>query len=200
MRMRRWCAFCRTKWMVVWTSSRRSGRACRRSFSLLVKVRFFSAHVVFERWAYGSLVVNMAKAKQWEDVRLLSFDLQTVEFTYASVRDTPPAPQLLSHLIATHHRTTRSPYPAKTNSSQAAHTASNSGVSRSQHTPGTTPAQTHTPKPSPSSTPSSAKAASPTPYQHSYPSSATPYQSSKYSRAYTPPPLALYRKLQAGGA
>jgi hypothetical protein len=28
----------------------------------------------------------MAKAKQWEDVRLLSFDLQTVEFTYASVR------------------------------------------------------------------------------------------------------------------
>ncbi|KAI9442706.1 MED14-domain-containing protein [Lactarius indigo] len=29
-------------------------------------------------------VVNMAKAKQWEDVRLLSFDLQTVEFTYAS--------------------------------------------------------------------------------------------------------------------
>ena len=29
----------------------------------------------------------MAKAKQWEDVRLLSFDLQTVEFTYASVCD-----------------------------------------------------------------------------------------------------------------
>jgi hypothetical protein len=28
----------------------------------------------------------MAKEKQWEDVRLLSFDLQTVEFTYASVR------------------------------------------------------------------------------------------------------------------
>jgi hypothetical protein len=28
----------------------------------------------------------MAKAKQWEDVKLLSFDLQTVEFTYASVR------------------------------------------------------------------------------------------------------------------
>ena len=32
----------------------------------------------------------MAKAKRWEDVRLLSFDLQTVEFTYASVRDTLP--------------------------------------------------------------------------------------------------------------
>ena len=31
------------------------------------------------------LVVNMAKEKRWEDVRLLSFDLQTVEFTYASV-------------------------------------------------------------------------------------------------------------------
>ncbi|KAN0107393.1 Mediator complex subunit MED14 domain containing protein [Russula decolorans] len=29
-------------------------------------------------------VVNMAKEMQWEDVRLLSFDLQTVEFTYAS--------------------------------------------------------------------------------------------------------------------
>ena len=37
----------------------------------------------------------MAKARRWEDVRLLSFDLQTVEFTYASVRDVtlfnPPA-------------------------------------------------------------------------------------------------------------
>jgi len=32
------------------------------------------------------LVVNMAREKRWEDVRLLSFDLQTVEFTYASVR------------------------------------------------------------------------------------------------------------------
>ena len=32
-----------------------------------------------------AVVVNMAKEKQWEDVKLLSFDLQTVEFTYASV-------------------------------------------------------------------------------------------------------------------
>jgi mediator of RNA polymerase II transcription subunit 14 len=33
------------------------------------------------------LVINMAKEKkQWKDVRLISFDLQTVEFTYASVR------------------------------------------------------------------------------------------------------------------
>ena len=39
--------------------------------------------------------MNMAKVKQWEDVRLLSFDLQTVEFTYASVRDTPLAPTTL---------------------------------------------------------------------------------------------------------
>jgi hypothetical protein len=30
----------------------------------------------------------MAKEKQWDDVKLLSFDLQTVEFTYASVRIT----------------------------------------------------------------------------------------------------------------
>ena len=34
----------------------------------------------------------MAKAKQWEDVRLLSFDLQTVEFTYASVREAATYP------------------------------------------------------------------------------------------------------------
>ena len=27
----------------------------------------------------------MAKAKHWDDVRLLSFDLQTVEFTYTTV-------------------------------------------------------------------------------------------------------------------
>ena len=31
-------------------------------------------------------VVNMAKEKQWEDDRLFLFDLQTVEFTYMSVR------------------------------------------------------------------------------------------------------------------
>jgi len=29
----------------------------------------------------------MAKEKKWRDVRLLSFDLQTVEFAYASVSD-----------------------------------------------------------------------------------------------------------------
>lgn len=28
----------------------------------------------------------MAKEKKWADVRLLSFDLQTVEFAYAAVR------------------------------------------------------------------------------------------------------------------
>jgi mediator of RNA polymerase II transcription subunit 14 len=32
------------------------------------------------------VVSQMAKAKRWNDVRLLSFDLQTVEFTYTNVR------------------------------------------------------------------------------------------------------------------
>lgn len=45
-------------------------------------------------------MVNMAKAKQWEDVRLLSFDLQTVEFTYASVREAAAYPILQLHLIS----------------------------------------------------------------------------------------------------
>ena len=49
----------------------------------------------------GGVVVNMAKAKQWEDVRLLSFDLQTVEFTYASVREAATYPILQLHLITT---------------------------------------------------------------------------------------------------
>lgn len=30
-------------------------------------------------------VAQMSKQKKWKDVRLLSFDLQTVEFTYAEV-------------------------------------------------------------------------------------------------------------------
>ena len=46
-------------------------------------------------------MVNMAKAKQWEDVRLLSFDLQTVEFTYASVCEAATYPILQLHLITT---------------------------------------------------------------------------------------------------
>ena len=32
------------------------------------------------------VVARMAKVRNWHDVRLLSFDLQTVEFAYASVR------------------------------------------------------------------------------------------------------------------
>lgn len=32
------------------------------------------------------IVARMAKVRNWYDVRLLSFDLQTVEFSYASVR------------------------------------------------------------------------------------------------------------------
>lgn len=35
---------------------------------------------------YTYTVAKMAKEKQWQDVRLLSFDLQTVEFAYALVR------------------------------------------------------------------------------------------------------------------
>lgn len=45
-----------------------------------------------EEWAKVSKIVviareivEMAKRKSWEDVRLLSFDLQTVEFVYAKV-------------------------------------------------------------------------------------------------------------------
>ena len=33
-----------------------------------------------------SLVAQMGKNKRWNDVRLLSFDLQTVEFAYTAVR------------------------------------------------------------------------------------------------------------------
>ena len=35
------------------------------------------------------VVVNIAKVKQWEDIWLLSFDLQTMEFTYVSVHIMP---------------------------------------------------------------------------------------------------------------
>ena len=31
------------------------------------------------------IVARMAKVRSWHDVRLLSFDLQTVEFAYAAV-------------------------------------------------------------------------------------------------------------------
>ena len=31
------------------------------------------------------IVAQMSKQKKWKDVRLLSFDLQTVEFAYAEV-------------------------------------------------------------------------------------------------------------------
>jgi hypothetical protein len=49
------------------------------------------------------VVVNMAKEKQWEDVRLLSFDLQTVKFAYAPVRTTPTScTTLLTHNVGLH--------------------------------------------------------------------------------------------------
>ena len=39
--------------------------------------------------------MNMANERQWEDVRLFSFELQTMEFTYATVRITPSSTPLL---------------------------------------------------------------------------------------------------------
>ena len=46
-----------------------------------------------EEWARVSKMVviarevaRMGKEKQWPDVRLISFDLQTVEFAYSGVR------------------------------------------------------------------------------------------------------------------
>ena len=148
---------------------------------------------------YENVVVNMAKAKQWEDVRLLSFDLQTVEFTYASVRDVslPTSLAAARHLITTRCRTTHSPYPAKTSSSQVAHIASNLGVSPSQGTTGMIPGQTRTPKPSPSCTRSYARAGSRTPYLRSYPSCATLCQ---YLRCSHVSPRAQYRRPPGGGA
>ena len=49
---------------------------------------FFNAAVdihMFSRSFSTPLVAEMAKEKRWEDVRILSFDLQTIEFAYASV-------------------------------------------------------------------------------------------------------------------
>ena len=41
-----------------------------------------------------AVVAQMAKVKGWDDVRLVSFDLQTVEFAYAEVH---------SFLLALHY-------------------------------------------------------------------------------------------------
>lgn len=56
---------------------------CPRWLLLLAKVRHNANQQI------GLLtcraVARMAKVRKWHDVRLLSFDLQTVEFAYASV-------------------------------------------------------------------------------------------------------------------
>ena len=132
----------------------------------------------------------MAKAKRWEDVRLLSFDLQTVEFSYASVRIT--ASSFARSIPIFLRRTTRSPSRARTNSSRAVRTTSTSGVSHPKTRP-TTTAQTHTQKRSPSSTRSCAKAASPMPSRHSSPSCVIPcrylrsWRASQHGRCPRPP-------------
>src|SRR6266403_3995350 len=101
MRTRHWCAFSQMRWRDVWMNSRRNGKACPTSLSLRARVRphllqAFVPRIMGQR--VTCVVVNMAKEKQWEDVRLLSFDLQTVEFTYASVRITPSPFTTLVHV------------------------------------------------------------------------------------------------------
>ena len=134
----------------------------------------------------------MAKEKQWEDVRLLSFDLQTVEFTYASVRITPSPFTTSAHV---YNRTTRSPSPARTSYSQAVRTifALAAFLLVTRHT---TTDQTRTPKLSPFSTHSYAMAGSPTPSRHSSLSYVIRYPCWRFSRAYRP---ARYPRLLAGG-
>ena len=134
----------------------------------------------------------MAKEKQWEDVRLLSFDLQTVEFTYASVRITPSPFTTSAHI---YNRTTRSPSPVRTSYSQVVHTTSALVVCRPVMRHMTTD-QTRTPKLSRSSTHSYAMAGWPMPFRHSSPSYVTRYRCLRFSRAYRP---ARYPRLLAGG-
>jgi hypothetical protein len=67
----------------VWMSFSKNGLASQRWSSLLVKVRVNIARYVAS--GLCDLVGKMAKGEEWKDVRLLSFDLQTVEFAYAQV-------------------------------------------------------------------------------------------------------------------
>lgn len=53
------------------------GRHCSRRYILILV--FLGVAGLLD------LVGKMAKGEQWNDVRLLSFDLQTVEFAYAQV-------------------------------------------------------------------------------------------------------------------
>ena len=134
----------------------------------------------------------MAKEKQWDDVRLLSFDLQTVEFTYASVRITPSLFTTSAHI---YYRITHSPSPARTSSSQAVRTTSALAVFRPATRPMTT-GQIHTPKLSFSSTHFYGMADSPTPSQHSSPFYVTRCPCLKSSPVYL---HGQYPRLLAGG-
>jgi hypothetical protein len=138
------------------------------------------------------VVVNMAKEKQWEDVRLLSFDLQTVEYTYASVRITPSPHTTSAHV---HNRTTRFPSLARTSYSRAVRTTCALAAFRPVMRPMTTD-QTRTPRLSLSSTHSYAMAGSLTLSRHSFPSYVIRYPCLRFSRAYRP---ARYPRLLAGG-
>lgn len=136
--------------------------------------------------------MNMAKEKQWDDVRLLSFDLQTVEFTYASVSITLSPCTTSAHV---YHRITHSPSPARTSSSQAVRTTSVLAVFRPAMRHMTTD-QTRTLKLSFSSTHSFAMAGLPTRSQHSSPFYVTRCRCLRSSRAYQ---HAQYPRLLAGG-
>jgi len=43
-------------------------------------------HIVCKLTFYNFIVAQMSKEKDWKDIQLISFDLQTVEFAYAEVR------------------------------------------------------------------------------------------------------------------
>src|SRR6266478_2551798 len=85
IRLRRWFRSSLKMWTSVWMSSWRSGRMCRRWLLLLAKV-CRQIRLAIGLLNAGHAVARMAKVRSWHDVRLLSFDLQTVEFAYAAVR------------------------------------------------------------------------------------------------------------------
>lgn len=68
----------------MWTSFSKNGPAYQRWLSLLEKVGVdaVTSRIVIET---DFSVAQMTKVKGWHDIRLLSFDLQTVEFAYAQV-------------------------------------------------------------------------------------------------------------------
>jgi mediator of RNA polymerase II transcription subunit 14 len=80
----------------------------REGSSLTVKVE---QSLLWSHCLHQFSVAQMAKRKKWRDVRLLSFDLQTVEFAYSQVS---LIPLILSFMIS-FIRITRSLSPVKTN-------------------------------------------------------------------------------------